>query len=90
MTGKVWYPSPINNGVPKSANALMKTISVAAMIVGIHNGMTILKKRLKPEQPMFSEASSSELSIFFKAPDTYRKTNGNNCKAKTSRIPLKP
>ena len=90
MTGKVVYPSPIISGVPKSAMALMKTIRVAARIEGMHRGMTTVKNLLAPLTPMLADASRSDLSTFFMAPETYMNTSGNSFSDRTRRIPLKP
>ena len=70
ITGNVVYPSPIINGVPKSAMALMNTIRVAARIDGMQRGKTTLKNLFTPLIPIFAEASRRELSTFFMAPET--------------------
>jgi hypothetical protein len=80
----------MRSGVPKSANARMNTRREAARIVGMHKGMTTLKNRRIPEQPRLSDASKSELSMFFSAPDRYRKTSGNSCSVNTRSMPLNP
>ena len=90
ITGKVVYPSPIISGVPKSAIALMKTMSVAARIEGMHKGITTLKNLLAPLTPMLADASRSDLSTFFMAPETYMNTSGNSFNDRTRRMPLNP
>ena len=61
-------PSPRMVGVPKSANACMNTMSVAARMVGMVRCSTMLKRRFTPVQPMFAEASMRVLSMLLKAP----------------------
>ncbi|OQA40553.1 MAG: hypothetical protein BWY50_02007 [Spirochaetes bacterium ADurb.Bin315] len=68
MTGKVLYPSPMSSGVPKSANARMKTSRAAAMMVGMQSGITTVRNIFVPLRPMLMDASKSELSMFFSAP----------------------
>ena len=80
----------MNMGVPKSAKARIKTISIAAMTEGAHRGMTTVKKRLAPLQPMFSLASRRVLSTLRSAPDTYKNTSGNICEQSTSTMPWNP
>ena len=70
--------------------ALMNTISVAARIEGMQSGMTTLKNLLTPVTPMLADASRSDLSTFFMAPDTYMNTSGKSFNDNTRSIPLNP
>ena len=66
------------------------TSRAPASTVGEIRGSTTVKKRLKPVQPRFSEASISEASILLMAPCTYRNTSGKSWVTNTSMMPLKP
>ncbi len=55
-------------GVPKSANARIKTSRAAARMVGMERFITTWKNRLIPTQPILAEASIRVLSMFLKAP----------------------
>jgi hypothetical protein len=63
---------------------------VAAIMEGAQRGITKVRKRFHPEQPIFSEASKRVLSMFFKAAEKYRKTRGYNCIHSTIIMPRKP
>ena len=83
-------PSPISIGVPKSASELMNTSSEPASTVGRISGMTMQATLRAGPQPRLCDASSSDGSSFFIAPETYMKMNGYSLSASTRTMPKNP
>ena len=70
-TGRVRKSPPARMpGVPKSARAVINTISAPAAIEGMTTGMVTVSRRRSLPEPRFSAHSSTERSMEPMAPDT--------------------
>ncbi len=76
--------------MPRSVNALMKTMQEPAKSPGLASGNVIVMKRRQADAPRLAAASVSDGSIFASAALTLRKKMGKRCRTSKTMIPVKP